>query len=194
MNTRVVRCGAVAAALLLSVCLTGWLLANDAPADAKVDAKVDFAATTEAIVGKDRIALLSVTRFTEFVAGDAGKGPRSVTSLRVMVLREWLGERVDALSACEVDVFASGTTDKPIRFAGTSHTTASSSNNYGGYADWVQQQAYEWSAVKLPAVKDPNLATVKAVTFQDVHVTANKADVRVRVGESVVVFSNVPLE
>jgi hypothetical protein len=37
MNTRVVRCGAVAAALLLSVCLTGWLLANDAPADAKVD-------------------------------------------------------------------------------------------------------------------------------------------------------------
>ena len=48
MNTRVVRCGAVAAALLLSVCLTGWLLANDAPADAKVDAQVDFAATTEA--------------------------------------------------------------------------------------------------------------------------------------------------
>jgi hypothetical protein len=187
MGARVIRCGAVVAALV-SLTLTESAQLRAA------DVEVDFANSVEAVIAKDRVALLSVTRFTEFVAVDGGNGRRAVTSLRVMVLREWLGDRALTLTASEVDVFAAGTTDKPVRFAGNSHTTSHSSRNYGGYADWLKRQTDEWAAVKLPAVKDANLATVSWVTFHDVQITAKIADVRVKVGEGVVLFKNVPLE
>ena len=188
MDARVLRCGAVIAALLVSLSLTG---SGQSPAS---DVEADFAATSEAVVGKDRVALLSVTRFTEFVAADGRQGRRAVTSLRVMYLREWLGARGVALTASEVEVFAADTTDKPFQFAGNSHRTLHSSKNYGGYTDWLARQADEWAVANLPAVKDANLATVSWVTFHDVRVTAKRADVRVKVGAGVVVFKNVPLE
>lgn len=190
MRSHVLRCGTVVVAVVASLCLTGL---RRLPA---ADVEADFSATSEAVVGKDRVALLLVSRFTEFVAGDGVKGRRAVTSLRVMCLREWLGERGPGtvLTACEVEVFAAGTIDKPVRFVGSSHTTQYSSKNYGGYADWLKLQADEWATAKLPAVKDPNLATVYGVTFHDVHVTAQKADVHVKIGEGVVAFKNVPLD
>ena len=191
MSARVNRCGAVAGTLLVSLSLIG---SGTLPA---IDVEADFAATTEAVVGKDRVVLLSVTRFTEFVAGGAGKGPRAVTSLRVRCLRERLEKQEPGtvLIEAEVEVFAAGTTDKPAQFATNSHSTMYSSKNYGGYADWLKRQEDEWSVNnKLPAVKDANMATVYGVTFQDVRVTAKKADVRVKVGDGVVVFKNVPLE
>jgi hypothetical protein len=190
MGPGVLRWGAVVAALLALLSLTGSGRLRAA------DVEADSAATTEAVVGTDRVAVLSVTRFTEFVPGAAGKGPRAVTSLRVLCLREWLGQREPGtvLTACGVEVFAAGTTDKPVRFVRSSRSTTLSTRNYGGYADWLKRQSDEWSAAKLPAVTDANLASVYGVTFHDVRVTAKAADVRVKVGDGVVVFKNVPLE
>lgn len=136
-----------------------------------------------------------MTRFTEFVPRDGGKR-RTVTSLRLMYLRESLGVREAGavLAASEVEVFAAGTTDLPFQFAGNAHTTLYASKNYGAYVDWMKDQSNEWSVVKLPSVKDQNQASVEGITFQDVKGIAAKAEVRIKIGKAGQVFKNVPLE
>ncbi|MGC3966867.1 MAG: hypothetical protein QM775_05700 [Pirellulales bacterium] len=188
MNARTLQRGVIVIALLSAWSSVGMSALYAA------DVQADFAATTEAVIGNDRVVLLSVTRFTEFVTDAGGNRPRAVAALRVMYLRERLGERPNVLTASEVDVFAAGTNDKPFRFAGNSHTTAHASKNYGGYVDWLKRQSDEWSTAKLPAVKDAGAATVAWVTFHDVQMTATHADVKVKVGDGVVAFKNIPLE
>jgi hypothetical protein len=167
------------------------------------DAVVDLAAATETVIGTERVALLSVTRFTEFVAGTSGAAPRAVTSVRVMYLVEKLGDGTFVASA-GAEVFMAGTTDLAIRRAGAGvgdvpPSAYHSIENFAAYAKRVERQGSEWSAdkAKLPAVKDANKAVVLGVTLYDVQVSAKKADVRVQVGGPKghrVVFKNVPLE
>jgi hypothetical protein len=179
-------CHVVLAVLATSVAGTGQLKAEEATAD--------FATKNEVIVGDSRVVLLSVTRFTEFVAGEGGKGPRAVRSLRLLYLQELLVDG-STMTVGGAEVFAAGSADQPVRFPRGGNNTMHSSKNYGGYSEWLKSQADEWSAAKLPTVKDPNMATIAGVTLRDVEVTAKKADVRVKLGnDDSVLFKNVPLE
>lgn len=175
------------------------LLASSGQSPA-ADAEAEFGTTAEATVGQNRVVLLSVTRTTEFVAGEGGKAPKAVTSVRVMYLMERTGDGKIGPIAAGAEVSAAGTTDKALRRLGTGGTGESHTNeNFGGYAKRVAASGTEWKAAKLPAVKDADKAVVVGVTFHDVEVTAKTADIRVKVGtvkgeEDRVVFKNVPLE
>ena len=146
---------------------------------------VDLKESREIVVGTTRVVLLQVSRSTDFTDAADGKAPRAVTSVRIVYLLEYLGDKTFGPIEEGAEVFAAGTTDSAVRKA---KTTAVAHPSYlkGAAYEWYRKREAEsrpeQAVARVPKVKDPAKAQVIQVTFDDVDVTARKVDVRVSVG------------
>jgi hypothetical protein len=166
------------------------------------DERVDLKESREIVVGTTRVVLLQVRRTTDFADAIDGKAHRAVTSVRIVYLLEYLGDKSIEVVSQGTEVFAAGTTDPAIRRARGGSTSPSEykTESYEGYRKRFAASELEQAVARLPKVKDANKAVVAIVTFDDVEVTARKVDLRLAAGllkgeeQRRVLFRNVSLE
>src|SRR3954451_7025607 len=79
------------------------------------DPQTDLKDSREIVVGTTRVVLLQVSRTIEFIDAVDGKATSAVTSVRIMYLLEYLGDKSIEVVSQGAEVFAAGTTDAAIR-------------------------------------------------------------------------------
>ena len=161
------------------------------------DEQADLKVSREIVVGTTRVVLLQVSRITDFTDTTDGKAPRAVTSVRIVYLLEYLGDKSFGPIEQGAEVFAAGTTDPAVRGIKTTYLKG---ENYEGYRKRIAASRPEQAVTRLPKVKDAAKAQIIEVTFDNVEVTGKNVDLRLKVGmhkgekDRCVLFRNVPLE
>lgn len=166
------------------------------------DPQTDPKDSCEIVVGTTRVVLLHVRRTIDFTDAVDGKAPRAVTSVRIVYLLEYLGDKSIEVVSQGTEVLAAGTTDPAIRRVkgGSTSPSVYKTEPYESFRKRFTASELEQAVARLPKVKDVKKAEVAIVTFDDVEVTARKVDLRLAAGllrgeeDQRVLFRKVPLE
>jgi hypothetical protein len=167
-----------------------------------VEEQVDLKTSREIVVGSTRVVLLQVRRTIDFTDAGADTAPRAITSVRIVYLMEYVGDKSVEVVSQGAEAFIAGTTEPALRGAkGTAKAPSElKTESYSGYRKRFAAVELEQAVARLPKVKDVNKAVVAVVTFDDVEVAAPKVDLRLAAGllkgeeDRRVLFRNVPLE